>query len=70
VWKEAHEAVPMFTAWIDSFNGIAHHPAQTVDLAIVAAADPATLRAHARKRGWNRLRLLSAGESTLKHFQV
>ena len=36
-------------------------------LAIVAAADPATLRAHARKRGWDKLRLLSAGESTFKY---
>ena len=58
---------PMCTAWIDSFNGVAHHLAQNVDLAIVAAADPSTLRAHARKRGWDKLRLLSAGESTFKY---
>jgi predicted dithiol-disulfide oxidoreductase (DUF899 family) len=58
---------PMCTAWIDSFNGIAHHLAQNVDLAIVAAADTATLRAHARRRGWDKLRLLSAGESTFKY---
>ena len=58
---------PMCTAWIDSLNGIAHHLAQNVDLAIVAAADTATLRAHARKRGWDKLRLLSAGESTFKY---
>jgi predicted dithiol-disulfide oxidoreductase (DUF899 family) len=36
-------------------------------VAIVAAADPATLREFARERGWNRLRLLSAGESTFKY---
>jgi len=58
---------PMCTAWIDSFNGIAHHLAQNVDLAIVAAADPSTLRAHARNRGWDKLRLLSAGDSTFKY---
>ena len=58
---------PMCTAWIDSFNGIAHHLAQNVDVAIVAAADPSTLRAHARKRGWDKLRLLSAGDSTFKY---
>lgn len=58
---------PMCTAWIDSFNGVAHHLAQNVDLAIVAAADPATLRAYARNRGWNKLRLLSAGDSTFKY---
>lgn len=58
---------PMCTAWIDSFNGVAHHLAQNVDLAIVAAADQSTLRAHARNRGWNKLRLLSAGDSTFKY---
>src|SRR5262245_40203512 len=45
---------------------IAHHLAQNIDLAIVAAADPAAPRAHARTRGWNRLRMLSAGTSTFK----
>jgi len=65
--KKQTTACPMCTAWIDSFNGIAHHLTQNIDLAIVAAADPATLRAHARKREWNRLRLLSAGESTFKY---
>jgi predicted dithiol-disulfide oxidoreductase (DUF899 family) len=65
--KKQTRACPMCTAWIDCVNGIAHHLAQNIDVAIVAAADPATLRAHARTRGWNRLRLLSAGESTFKY---
>jgi len=65
--KEQTTACPMCTAWIDCFNGIAHHLAQNVDLAIVAAADPSTLRAYARERGWNRLRLLSAADSTFKY---
>ena len=65
--KKQTTACPMCTAWIDSFNGIAHHLTQNIDLAIVAAADPATLRAHARKREWNRLRFLSAGENTFKY---
>jgi len=65
--KKQTTACPMCTAWIDTFNGIAHHVAQNVDLAIVAAADPATLRAYARNRGWNKLRLLSAGESSFKY---
>jgi predicted dithiol-disulfide oxidoreductase (DUF899 family) len=65
--KKQIKPCPMCTAWIDCFNGVAHHLAQNVDLAVIAAADPATLRAHARNRGWNRLRLLSAGESTFKY---
>ena len=65
--KKQTRACPMCTAWIDGFNGVAHHLAQNIDLAIVAAADPATLRTYARERGWDRLRLLSAGHSTFKY---
>jgi predicted dithiol-disulfide oxidoreductase (DUF899 family) len=57
----------MCTAMIDAINGIAHHLTQNVDLAIVAAADPAALQAHARTRGWDRLRLLSAANNTFKY---
>ena len=65
--KKQTRPCPMCTAWIDGYNGIAHHVAQNVDVAIVAAADPATLRAYARERGWDNLRLLSAGDSTFKY---
>jgi predicted dithiol-disulfide oxidoreductase (DUF899 family) len=65
--KRNTTACPMCTMWIDTFNGIAPHLAQSVDLAIVAAADPAMLRVHARARGWDKLRLLSAGDSTFKY---
>jgi predicted dithiol-disulfide oxidoreductase (DUF899 family) len=64
--KQNTTACPMCTMWIDAFNGIAQHLAQNADLAIVAAADPPALRAHARSRGWHNLRLLSAGDSTFK----
>ena len=65
--KKQTKPCPMCTAWIDGINGVAHHLAQNLDLAIVAAADLATLRSHARTRRWNRLRLLSAGSSTFKY---
>jgi predicted dithiol-disulfide oxidoreductase (DUF899 family) len=58
---------PMCTLWIDGWNGVAHHLAQNVDVAVVAAADPAALRAHARARGWHKLRLLSCGANTFKY---
>ena len=64
--KKQTKPCPMCTAWIDGFNGVAHHLAQNLDFAIVAAADLPSLRNHARERGWNRLRLLSAGPSTFK----
>lgn len=64
--KRQTTACPMCTMWIDGFNGVARHVAQNVDLVIAAAADPVTLRAHARTRGWSELRLLSCGDSTFK----
>jgi len=65
--KEQTSPCPMCTSWIDGFNGVAHHLAQNVDLVVVAAADPVTLRAHARARGWDRLRLLSCGDNTFQY---
>jgi predicted dithiol-disulfide oxidoreductase (DUF899 family) len=65
--KKQSKACPMCTAWIDGANGVAHHLAQNLDVAVVAAADLPTLRTHARSRGWDKLRLLSAGNSTFKY---
>src|SRR5215470_13548670 len=65
--KRQTSACPMCTAWIDGANGVAHHLAQNLDFAVVAAADVPTLRSHARARGWDRLRLLSAGNSSFKY---
>jgi predicted dithiol-disulfide oxidoreductase (DUF899 family) len=65
--KKQTNPCPMCTLWIDGYNGVAHHLARNLDFAIVAAADPNALRAHARRRGWNNLRLLSAGASTFKY---
>jgi predicted dithiol-disulfide oxidoreductase (DUF899 family) len=65
--KKQTNPCPMCTLWIDGFNGVAHHLARNLDFAIVAAADPPTLRAHARRRGWNNLRLLSTGANTFKY---
>jgi predicted dithiol-disulfide oxidoreductase (DUF899 family) len=58
---------PMCTMWIDGFNGVASHLARNVDFVIAAAAGPGPLRAHARSRGWYRLRLLSCAGNTFKH---
>jgi predicted dithiol-disulfide oxidoreductase (DUF899 family) len=58
---------PMCTQWIDGFNGIWLHVEQNADFVVVAAADPAPLRAYARSREWNRARLLSCGDNTFKY---
>ena len=65
--KKQTRPCPMCTLIIDGWNGVAHHLAQNVDIAIVAAASPTPLRAHARSRGWNSLRLLSCGANTFKY---
>jgi predicted dithiol-disulfide oxidoreductase (DUF899 family) len=65
--KRQTSPCPMCTMWIDGFNGVARHLAANVDFAIAAAADPPTLRWHARDRGWHDLRLLSCGGSTFKY---
>jgi predicted dithiol-disulfide oxidoreductase (DUF899 family) len=57
----------MCTAWLDAANGVAHHLSQNLDFAVVAAADIQALRAHARARGWEKLRLLSAVNGSFKY---
>jgi predicted dithiol-disulfide oxidoreductase (DUF899 family) len=65
--KKQTRPCPMCTAWIDAANGVAQHLVQNMDFAVIAAADIPTLRAHGRTRGWDKLRLLSAGSSRFKY---
>jgi predicted dithiol-disulfide oxidoreductase (DUF899 family) len=65
--KAQAEPCPLCTMWIDGYNAAAPHVTQNADFAVVAAVEPAALRAHAASRGWNNLRLLSAGNSTFKY---
>jgi predicted dithiol-disulfide oxidoreductase (DUF899 family) len=65
--KQQTSPCPMCTMWIDGFNGIADHVAQSADFVVVAATDVDSLRAVALERGWSTVRLLSAGESTFKY---
>jgi predicted dithiol-disulfide oxidoreductase (DUF899 family) len=65
--KAQTEPCPLCTMWIDGYNAAAPHLTQNVDFAVVAAADPDAINAHAASRGWSKLRLLSAGDSTFKY---
>ena len=65
--KRQTKPCPMCTAWLDGANGVAYHLAQNLDFAVAAAADLPALRAHARTRGWDKLRLLSSANSTFKY---
>src|SRR5581483_10589210 len=64
--KKQTEPCPMCSMWIDGYNAIAHHVRQRADFVVLAAASPEDLRAVAKQRGWNNIRLLSAGDSTFK----
>ena len=65
--KAQTEPCPLCTMWIDGYNAASPHLTQNVDFAVVAAAEPAPLSAHAASRGWSNLRLLSAGDTTFKY---
>jgi predicted dithiol-disulfide oxidoreductase (DUF899 family) len=65
--KSQTDPCPLCTMWIDGFNAVAPHLSQNIDFAIVAAAEPGDIKAHAAVRGWDNLRLLSAGRSTFKY---
>jgi predicted dithiol-disulfide oxidoreductase (DUF899 family) len=65
--KGQTEPCPLCTMWIDGYNAAAPHLNQNVDFAVIAAAEPAAIKAHAASREWSNLRLLSAGDSTFKY---
>ncbi|WP_007023447.1 DUF899 family protein [Saccharomonospora iraqiensis] len=60
----AAEACPMCSMWVDGLQGVHSHLAQHTALAVVAAAEPADLRAWGEARGWHDLRLVSCGGTT------
>jgi predicted dithiol-disulfide oxidoreductase (DUF899 family) len=53
--------------WIDGLNATEPHLRQNVDFVVVAAAALPALRAHARHRGWDNVRLLSAASNSFKY---
>jgi predicted dithiol-disulfide oxidoreductase (DUF899 family) len=55
---------PSCTQFLDSFDGAAEHIAQRVNLAVAAKTALPRLLAHAKQRGWRRLRLLSSATNT------
>jgi predicted dithiol-disulfide oxidoreductase (DUF899 family) len=55
---------PSCTQFLDSFDGAARHAAQRVNVAVVAKAPIQLIAAHADRRGWRHLRLLSSAGNT------
>jgi predicted dithiol-disulfide oxidoreductase (DUF899 family) len=60
---EMKAACPMCSSMLDSLNGNAVHIAQRINLAVVAKSPLERIRAFARARGWDRLRLLSSSRN-------
>jgi predicted dithiol-disulfide oxidoreductase (DUF899 family) len=58
---------PMCSMWADGYDAIAPHVEQRAAFVAVAQAEIGTLRVWARRRGWHRLRLLSARNNTFNH---
>ncbi len=65
--KRQSSPCPMCTMWVDGLNAVVPHLEQNADYVVASAADPAALRAHARARGWDNVRLLSCGDSTFQY---
>jgi predicted dithiol-disulfide oxidoreductase (DUF899 family) len=55
---------PSCTQFLDSFDGVVEHAAQRINVAVVAKAPLRRILAHAKRRGWRRLRLLSSAGHT------
>jgi len=68
--KSQTDPCPLCTMWIDGYDAVAPHLSRNIDFAVVAAAEPAAIRAHAAARGWDNVRLLSAGDTTLSTTSV
>jgi predicted dithiol-disulfide oxidoreductase (DUF899 family) len=65
--KRQTSPCPMCTMWVDGLDAVVPHIEQQADYVVASAADPASLRAHARARGWHNVRLLSCGDSTFQY---
>jgi predicted dithiol-disulfide oxidoreductase (DUF899 family) len=65
--KRQTSPCPMCTMWIDGLGGVVRHVERSADFVVAAAADPVPLRAHARDRGWDHVRLLSCGDSSFQY---
>jgi predicted dithiol-disulfide oxidoreductase (DUF899 family) len=55
---------PSCTQFLDSFDGVVAHAARRMNVAVVAKAPLPRILAHAERRGWRRMRLLSSAGNT------
>jgi predicted dithiol-disulfide oxidoreductase (DUF899 family) len=58
---------PSCTQFLDSFDGVAEHAAQRINVAVIVKTALPRVIDHAKSRGWRRMRLLSSGGNTFNH---
>ncbi|MFG1854017.1 DUF899 family protein [Actinomadura geliboluensis] len=58
------QACSMCSMWVDGFHGVSHHLARHGAFVVVSKAPLPKLRAWARRRGWDGLRILSSHGTT------
>lgn len=58
------EACSMCSMWIDGLHGVSHHIARNTAFVVIGKAPLPKLRAWARRRGWDGLRVLSSYNTT------
>jgi predicted dithiol-disulfide oxidoreductase (DUF899 family) len=55
---------PSCTQFLDSFDGVAEHAGQRINLAVVVKTELSKVLAHAKARGWRRIRFISSAGNT------
>lgn len=63
---EDEAACPSCTSMLDSLDGAATHLSQRINLAVVAKSPLPRILAHAGRRGWRHLRLMSSAGNSYK----
>jgi predicted dithiol-disulfide oxidoreductase (DUF899 family) len=65
----AHDKLPcpMCNMWADGYNAVAPHVSDKVNFVLVAKVEIAKLRDWARRRGWDKIRLLSSHDNTFNN---
>jgi predicted dithiol-disulfide oxidoreductase (DUF899 family)/uncharacterized protein YndB with AHSA1/START domain len=58
------EACPMCSLWVDGLNAVAPHVTERAAFAVIGKAPIGKLRAWAKRRGWNNVRVLSSYSTT------
>jgi predicted dithiol-disulfide oxidoreductase (DUF899 family) len=55
---------PSCTQFLDSFDGVAEHASQRINVAVAVKTELSRALAHAQSRGWRHLRLISSAGNT------